>query len=45
MFEYRHDHASSPMYFEGDVVRAASGLDIPTATSQDTLTLGAVGWF
>ena len=45
MLEYRHDHASRPMYFDGDVARDATGLDVPDATSQDTLTLGAVGWF
>jgi hypothetical protein len=38
--EFRDDRASSPIYFRGDVVD-----DTPTATSQQTLTLGAVSWF
>jgi hypothetical protein len=46
MLEYRHDHASSPMYYEGTVVKGGpKDLDLPNATAQDTLTLGAVGWF
>ena len=43
--EYRRDHATAPMYFRGAVARDASGADVPTARDQDTLTLGAVGWF
>nr|HEX4317973.1 outer membrane beta-barrel protein [Kofleriaceae bacterium] len=45
MLEYRHDHASAPMYFQDDVATGPAGLGIATATSQNTLTLGAVGWF
>jgi hypothetical protein len=33
------------MYFRGDVATDAEGNDIATATSQQTLTLGAVSWF
>jgi hypothetical protein len=43
--EYRIDHASSPMFFRGQVPVDAMGNDIPTATSQQTLTLGAIAWF
>jgi hypothetical protein len=43
--EYRVDHASTPMYFSGQVQIDPAGNDIPTATSQQTLTLGAVTWF
>jgi Putative beta-barrel porin-2, OmpL-like. bbp2 len=43
--EFRDDRASSAMYFRGDVATDADGNDIPNATSQQTLTLGAVSWF
>ena len=43
--ELRDDRASSPIYFSGDVLQDATGTDLPTATSQQTLTLGAVSWF
>jgi hypothetical protein len=43
--EFRDDRASSAMYFRGDVATDAEGNDIATATSQQTLTLGAVSWF
>ena len=42
--EYRHDHATAPIYFEGSVP-SAQGADVPTARSQQTLTLGAVASF
>jgi Putative beta-barrel porin-2, OmpL-like. bbp2 len=42
--EFRHDHASAPMFFRGEVPQVA-GSDIPTARAQDTFTLGAVAWF
>jgi hypothetical protein len=45
MLEYRHDSASGPIYFSGDVMRDPLGLDVPNASSQNTLTVGAVGWF
>ncbi len=43
--EYRHDTASAPMYFRGTVEEDATGTDVPTTGRQDTITLGAVGWF
>ena len=44
--EFREDRASVPIYFSGTVnADPVTGLDIPTATSQQTLTLGAVSWF
>jgi hypothetical protein len=43
--EYRVDHAGTPMFFRGQVPIDAMGNDLPTATSQQTLTLGAVAWF
>ena len=44
--EYRDDRASGPMYFRGQVTTdVATGNDIPTAKSQQTMTLGAVAWF
>jgi hypothetical protein len=43
--EFRDDRSSSPMYFRGDVLQDMLGNDVPTATSQQTLTLGAVSWF
>ncbi|MFT3700205.1 MAG: outer membrane beta-barrel protein [Kofleriaceae bacterium] len=43
--EYRYDHASDPLFYKGDVAVDANGLDIPTARSQQTLTLGATSWF
>lgn len=45
--EYRHDQASAPLYFGRTVALAAdgSGLALPTARAQDTLTLGATSWF
>jgi hypothetical protein len=42
--EYRHDHASTPIYFKGDV-QSAQGLDVTNAKTQQTLTLGSVAWF
>lgn len=45
MLEYRLDHASGPMFYKGDVAVDMAGLDIPTASSQQTLTLGATSWF
>jgi hypothetical protein len=45
--EYRHDSADNDLYFLGTV--AGSGLPtdpfVPNARSQDTVTLGATGWF
>ena len=44
--EYRADHANAPMYFRGQVATdVMTGTDIPTATSQQTMTLGVVTWF
>jgi len=43
--ELRDDRASSPIYFRGDVMQAPTGTDVATATSQQTVTLGAVSWF
>ncbi|HEY1811463.1 MAG TPA: outer membrane beta-barrel protein [Kofleriaceae bacterium] len=43
--EYRLDHASTPMYFRGQVQTDPTGNDVPTALSQQTLTLGVVTWF
>ncbi|HUJ26050.1 MAG TPA: outer membrane beta-barrel protein [Myxococcales bacterium] len=42
--EYRHDHASGPIYFDG-TVQSVNGADVATARSQQTLTLGAVASF
>lgn len=42
--EYRHDHASAPIYFKGSVQRG-QGADVATARAQQTLTLGAVASF
>ena len=45
--EYRHDVADSPLYF-GRNVRGDGSTDapyIPNARTQDTLLLGATGWF
>jgi hypothetical protein len=43
--EYRNDRASAPMYFRGQVAMDLVGNDVPTAKSQQTMTLGAVAWF
>ena len=44
--EYRYDHATAPMFYRGTVAAdAMTGLGIPTAGSQQTLTLGATTWF
>ena len=44
--EYRDDRASAPMYFRGQVAtEVTTGNDVPTAKSQQTMTLGAVAWF
>ena len=44
--EYRHDRANAEMFYKGEVARdVMSGTDIPTARSQQTLTLGATTWF
>ena len=42
--EFRADQASSPMYFKG-TVEHVDGSDVATASTQQTLTLGAVAWF
>jgi hypothetical protein len=44
MAEYRHDWASSDMYFRGTVATVA-GTQVLNAHNQDTLTLGATTWF
>ncbi|MGH7272269.1 MAG: outer membrane beta-barrel protein, partial [Polyangiaceae bacterium] len=46
-FEYRHDQADGAIYFRGSVAGSGSTTSpfIPNATSQDTLTVGATGWF
>jgi hypothetical protein len=45
--EYRHDYAQARIFFRGDV--AGDGSDatpyVPNARYQDTITLGATGWF
>lgn len=43
--EYRHDHASDPLYYGGASPMDLSGRYIPDASDQDTLTLGIVAWF
>jgi hypothetical protein len=46
MLEYRYDHSSTPMFYEGTVlVGGPKNLALANTTFQDTLTLGAVGWF
>jgi len=45
--EYRHDVADTPLYF-GRNVRGDGSTDapyVPNARTQDTLLLGATGWF
>lgn len=45
--EYRHDVADTPLFF-GQNVRGDGGTDtpyVPNARTQDTLLLGATGWF
>ena len=42
--EYRHDHATRPIYFQG-TVQSLNGADVTTAKTQQTLTLGAVAAF
>jgi hypothetical protein len=43
--EARHDGASRPLFFEGDVRRDGAGAPIPTARGQTTVTVGATTWF
>lgn len=43
--EYRHDHATGPMYFSSMAPTDMSGRYIPDAKGQDTLTLGMTAWF
>ncbi len=44
--EYRHDQASAPLYFGGQVEGDGQAMPYqPNRTSQDTLTLAAMGWF
>lgn len=43
--EYRHDHASDPMYYSSLSSTDAGGRYLPDATNQDTLTLGMTAWF
>jgi hypothetical protein len=45
--EYRHDQSQAPIYFRGAVAGIGTPLDpfIPNSKSQDTLLIGAVGWF
>jgi hypothetical protein len=44
--EYRHDSAQDRIFFRGDVVGDGNTVPyVPNARSQDTITLGATGWF
>ena len=44
--EYRHDAASSDMFFEGRVEGDGAATPfVPNASSQNTITAGATGWF
>lgn len=43
--EYRHDHASDPLYYDATPPTDLSGRLLPDATDQDTLTFGIVAWF
>lgn len=44
--EYRHDQASSALYFGGDVaIDPTTNAFIPNRTHQDTITLGITSWF
>jgi hypothetical protein len=45
--EYRHDQSQAPIYFRGAVAGIGTPLDpfVPNSKSQDTLLIGAVGWF
>jgi hypothetical protein len=43
--EYRHDHASDPLYYSDAPPRDPSGRLLSDATDQDTLTVGTVAWF
>lgn len=42
--EYRHDAASTPLYFEPGAEPDASGALVPNARTGDTFTLGLTGW-
>jgi hypothetical protein len=45
--EYRHDQSQAPIYFRGNVMGTGTPLDpfVTNSKSQDTLLVGAVGWF
>jgi hypothetical protein len=43
--EYRHDQSQRPLYFRDQVDIDANGNFVANASSQDTLTFGAVAWF
>lgn len=43
--EYRHDEAGAPMFFDERPAIDRAGAAVLEATSQDTVTIGAVAWF
>lgn len=44
--EYRHDHASDEIYFEGDVKGDGEKTPfVPNAKAQNTITAAAIAWF
>ncbi|MFO0759001.1 MAG: outer membrane beta-barrel protein [Byssovorax sp.] len=45
--EYRHDQASAPIYFSGEVSGNGSGAKpyVGNAQTQNTITLAVIGWF
>jgi hypothetical protein len=43
--EYRHDAATSPIYFRGSVPMDDAGAFVSNAGAQDTVTEGLVAWF
>ncbi len=43
--ELRHDQAEKELFFSGQVHLGPDGVALPSARTQDTLTVGAVAWF
>lgn len=44
--EYRHDHASDPIYYAGEVKGDGEKIAyVPSSRSQNTLTAAAIAWF
>lgn len=43
--EYRHDQAAGALFFDHRVPTSLTGIALPNARRQDTLTFGVVAWF